>query len=90
MVPETMKRISSDFCWAFLNDYITLAQNDVISARAWISFLRKFSKTDYVTGQCACCLDRSMVKSGSIRCKWVWKDICKKIKLLNTLDTIPV
>lgn len=84
--PATMKRIADDFCWAFLGDHFTIPESKPQKAPVWIHFMQIFSKTEYVRGSCACCMNKDLVKSGTVRCKWHWKDVCEKLNLLKQIQ----
>ncbi|VBB30339.1 unnamed protein product [Acanthocheilonema viteae] len=43
--PETMKRISDDFCWAFLGDHFSIPENMPQKARIWMQFMQILSGT---------------------------------------------
>ncbi|VDK74322.1 unnamed protein product [Litomosoides sigmodontis] len=84
--PETMKRILDDFCWALLGDYFTVPENTPQKARIWVQFMQILSGTKYMQGSCACCMNKNLEKSGSIRCSWHWNDVCEKLTLLKQLQ----
>ncbi|CAG9540887.1 unnamed protein product [Cercopithifilaria johnstoni] len=84
--PEMMKRISDDFCWAFLGDHFTIPENMPQKARIWMQFMQILSGTKYVHGSCACCMNKNLEKSGSIRCSWHWNDVCEKLNLLKQIQ----
>lgn len=80
-----MKRISDDFCWAFLGDHFSIPEN-MTQARIWMQFMQILSEKKYVHGSCACCMNKNLEKSGSIRCNWHWNDVCEKLTLLKQIQ----
>uniref|UniRef100_A0A915PFQ4 Aminopeptidase n=1 Tax=Setaria digitata TaxID=48799 RepID=A0A915PFQ4_9BILA len=63
--PETIKRISDDFCWAFLANYFSISEKMHHQARIWMQFMEILARTSYVPGSCACCMDKNLEKSGT-------------------------
>ncbi|EJD74573.1 hypothetical protein LOAG_18128 [Loa loa] len=84
--PETMKRISDDFCWAFLGNHFTIPENMPHKAQLWMQFMQILSGTKYVHGSCACCMNKNLEKSGSVRCSWHWNDVCEELSLLEQIQ----
>ncbi|OZC07907.1 hypothetical protein X798_05121 [Onchocerca flexuosa] len=83
---ETMKRISDDFCWAFLGNHFTIPKNMSHQARTWTQFMQILSRTNYVSGSCACCMNKNLEKSGAVRCNWHWNDVCEELSLLKQIQ----
>ncbi|KAM3723171.1 Matrix non-peptidase [Dirofilaria immitis] len=83
---ETMKRISDDFCWAFLGNHFTIPKNMPYQARIWMQFMQILSRTTYVHGSCACCMNKNLEKSGAVRCSWHWNDVCEELSLLKQIQ----
>lgn len=84
--PETMKRISDDFCWAFLGNHFTIPENMPQKAQIWMQFMQILSETKFVHGSCACCMNKNLEKSGAIRCSWHWNDVCEELSLLKQIQ----
>uniref|UniRef100_A0A0R3RGK6 Tetratricopeptide repeat protein n=1 Tax=Elaeophora elaphi TaxID=1147741 RepID=A0A0R3RGK6_9BILA len=84
--PETMKRIANDFCWAFLGNHFTIPENMPQKARIWTQFMQILSETKYVHGSCACCMNKNLERSGSVRCSWHWNDVCEELRLLKQIQ----
>ncbi|VDN07185.1 unnamed protein product [Thelazia callipaeda] len=83
--PETMKRILDDFCWALLADHFSVPEDQPDKAQVWTQFMDTFSQTNYVRGVCACCMNKKLEKSGTISCRWHWRDVCENLRLIKQI-----
>uniref|UniRef100_A0A0N5AXX1 Peptidase_M1 domain-containing protein n=1 Tax=Syphacia muris TaxID=451379 RepID=A0A0N5AXX1_9BILA len=84
----TIAHILKDFCWAFLNDHLIVANSGPNSLKLWRDLTKQLSTSPMVQGTCACCMDKKLRKSGDVYCKWHWKDHCESIQLIKELQRL--